>query len=101
MKGQKKTLNISNISNFYNNTRLVSKITSDTFVNVFCAMKCKNTNGEILCRVHRQHCKNYSFVACTSGEQQYDDDGATVDTRVQLQTSFGYMFFPLRVGKLL
>ncbi len=56
-------------------------------------MKCKNTNGEILCRVHRQHCKNCRFVARKSGKQQYDDDGATIDTRVQLQTSFYYTFF--------
>ncbi len=72
---------------------LVSKVTSGTFVNAFYAMKCKNTNGEILRRVHRQHCKNYRFVARTSGEQQYDDDGATIDTRVQLRTLFDCTFF--------
>ncbi len=56
-------------------------------------MKCKNTNGEILRRVHRQHCKNYRFIARTSGEQQYDDDRVTIDTRVQLQTSRVIRFF--------
>ncbi len=66
------------------NTRLVSKVTSGTFVNVFYTMKCKNTNREILRRVHRQHCKNYRFIARTSDEQQYDNDGATIDTHVQL-----------------
>ncbi len=43
--------------------------------------------------------KNIRFVARTSGEQQYDDDGATVDTRVQLQILFGYTCFCCVCGK--
>ncbi len=72
---------------------LVLKVTSGTLVNEFYAMKCKNTKGEILHIVHRQHCKHYRFVALTSGKQQYDDGGATIDTRVQLRPLFGYTFF--------
>ncbi len=60
-------------------------------------MKWKNTTGEILRRVHRQHYKNYRFVARTSGEQQYDNNRATVDMRVQLWNLFGlYVFFTAR-----